>query len=58
MIFEIPKEAILNGMVHQLTSFFSISTDEINIINASSEDVFRRCDICFSNNNISFYILL
>ena len=55
MIFETTKEAIIKGMIHQLTSFFSISTDEINIINASSDDVFRRCDICFSKNKNKYY---
>ena len=55
MIFELPKEAIIKQMVHQLTSFFSISTEEINTINSLSDEVYKRCDICFSKNRSKYY---
>lgn len=55
MIFEIPKEAIVKGMIHQLKSFFSISANEINIINTLSEDVLDRCNHCFSKNENKYY---
>ena len=55
MIFEIPKEDIIKGLIRQLTSFFSISTEEINTINSLSDEVFERCDICFSKNENKYY---
>ena len=55
MKFEILKEDIIKGMIKQLTSFFNISEDEITIINSLSDEVFKRCEFCFSNNNIDKY---
>jgi serine O-acetyltransferase len=55
MIFEIPKEDILKGMIRQLTSFFSVSEDEVNVLNSLSEAVFKRCEINFSKNNNKYY---
>ena len=42
-------------MIKQLTSFFSISANEINILNTLSEDVFQRCDHCFLKNTNKYY---
>ena len=55
MIFEIPKKEVVKEMIKQLSSFFSISTAEVNIINTLSEDVFQRCDVCFSQNKNKYY---
>ena len=55
MIFEISKEEIIKGMIKQLTSFFSISANEINILNTLSEDVFQRCEYNFSKNENKYY---
>lgn len=55
MIFEIPKEDILKGLISQLTSFFSVSEDEVNVLNSLSESVFTRCEINFSKNNNKYY---
>lgn len=55
MIFEIPKEDILKGLINQLTSFFSVSEEEINVLNSLSETVFERCEINFSKNNNKYY---
>ncbi len=56
MIFEIPKEAILEIMVGQIASFFSITADEIETINGLSDEVFERCDHCFSKNDNKYYV--
>lgn len=55
MIFEIPKEDILKGLIRQLTSFFSITNDEIKDIESLSDIVFMRCEICFSKNDNKYY---
>jgi len=55
MIFEISKEAILKLMISQISSFFSISTEEIETINILSDEVFGRCDRCFSKNKNKYY---
>jgi len=55
MIFEIPKEAILKVMIGQISSFFSVTADEINIINTLSDEVFERCERCFSKNANKYY---
>ena len=55
MVFEIPKNAIIKVMIGQISSFFSISTEEINTINSLSDEVFERCDICFSKNENKYY---
>ncbi|MDC1379317.1 transferase, partial [Algibacter sp.] len=55
MIFEISKEDILKGMTRQLTSFFTISENEIDFINKISETVFERCELCFSKNENKYY---
>tara|TARA_R110002096_G_scaffold229836_1_gene419454 strand:- start:11939 stop:12568 length:630 start_codon:yes stop_codon:yes gene_type:complete len=55
MIFEISKEDIIKGMIRQLTSFFTISANEINYISTISEVVFKRCELCFSNNENKYY---
>ncbi|WP_415375226.1 transferase [Patiriisocius sp. Uisw_017] len=55
MIFEIPKEDILKGLINQLTSFFSISNSEINTINSLAETVFKRCEFSFLKNKNKYY---
>ncbi len=55
MKFEIIKEDIINGMIRQLKSFFAISDDEIKIINSLSEDVIKRCKVCFSESRNKYY---
>ena len=55
MVFEIPKDAIIKVMIGQISSFFSISTEEINTINSLSDEVFERCDNCFSKNENKYY---
>ena len=55
MVLEIPKKAIIEGLIRQLSGFFSLSVDEINLISSLSEEVFQRCDICFSKNKNKYY---
>ena len=55
MLFEISKEAILQGLNKQLSSFFSISDDEVKEIAFLSETVLKRCEICFSENRNKYY---
>jgi serine O-acetyltransferase len=55
VIFEIPKEAILKVLIGQLSSFFGIDSDEISTINTLSDEVFERCDHCFSKNDNKYY---
>lgn len=55
MIIEIPKGDILKGLVRQLTSFFSISDNEIHIIKSLGETVFERCEFSFSKNENKYY---
>jgi serine O-acetyltransferase len=55
MIFEIPKDAILKVLIGQISSFFSITAAELNTINELSDEVFERCDICFSKNENKYY---
>jgi serine O-acetyltransferase len=55
MIFEIPKDAVLKVMIGQISSFFSITTDEVATINTLSDEVFGRCDRCFSKNENKYY---
>jgi serine O-acetyltransferase len=55
MLFEIPKEDIIKGLLRQLNSFFSISMDEISVIYSVSETVFNRCEKNFSNNENKYY---
>ena len=55
MIFEIPKKEILKNLVRQLTSYFSISDEEIQLLEDLSDGVFTRCAVCFSENNNKYY---
>jgi len=55
MRFEIPKEDIIKGLIRQLTSFFSISAAEKEVIHALSENVLKRCEYNFSNNENKYY---
>lgn len=55
MIFEIEKEGILEGLIRQLNSFFSISDIEIKVLNSLIEVVFERCEFNFSKNNNKYY---
>lgn len=55
MLFEIPKEDILKGLIRQLNSFFSLSDAEINVINAIGDNVFERCEYNFSKNENKYY---
>ncbi len=55
MIFEIPKEDIIEGLLRQLRSFFSLSDDEIESIKSFSDTVFERCEFCFSKNQNKYY---
>ncbi|MFT5890070.1 MAG: serine O-acetyltransferase [Dokdonia sp.] len=55
MIFEIPKEDILKGLIRQLTSFFSISDTEIDELHALNDMVFQRCEYNFSKNENKYY---
>ena len=55
MIFEISKEDVIKGMIRQLTSFFSITSSEIDVINLLSDNVFQRCNLCFSKNKNKYY---
>lgn len=55
MKFEIIKEDIIIGMIRQLKSFFAVSNDEIKIINSLSEDVIKRCKVCFSESRNKYY---
>jgi serine O-acetyltransferase len=55
MIFELKKEIIIKGLIKQLSSFFDLSDNEINSINALSEKVFQRCENCFTNTKNKYY---
>jgi len=55
MLFEISKDKIIKQLIRQLKSFFSISDDEIKVFESLSDEVFERCDICFSNNENKYY---
>jgi serine O-acetyltransferase len=55
MIFEIPKKAIIKGVIRQLNSFFSISADEISVIDSLSGIVFQRCEYNFLKNENKYY---
>lgn len=55
MIFEIPKEDILKGLIRQLNAFFGVSNTEIKAINSLGETVFQRCEYNFSKNENKYY---
>lgn len=55
MQFEIPKKQILESLIRQLRSFFSISDQEIQIIETLSPKVLERCAICFSKTENKYY---
>lgn len=55
MLFEISKEAILQGLNNQLSSFFPISEDESKQMESLSEVVFKRCETCFLENKNKYY---
>jgi serine O-acetyltransferase len=55
MIFEIPKEDILKGLIRQLNSFFSVSDAEVSVINSLGNKVFDRCEYNFSKNENKYY---
>ena len=55
MLFEIQKEDIIGGLVRQLTSFFSMSDNEIDILNSLAQTVFNRCEFSFLENKNKYY---
>ncbi len=55
MLFETSREAILQGLNNQLSSFFTISKDETRQMELLSELVFKRCEICFLGNTNKYY---
>lgn len=55
MTIEISKDATIRGLIRQLTGFFELSVNEIDILRSLSEEVFQRCNICFSKNNNKYY---
>lgn len=55
MILEIPKEEIVKGLVRQLNSFFSVSAEEMALIDLFKEEVFKRCEINFAGNDNKYY---
>ena len=46
---------IIKQLIQQLKSFFSISDDEIRVFESLSDEVFERCNICFSKNENKYY---
>lgn len=55
MKLEIEKESILNGINRQLSSFFSISDEEISVMQFLIEDVLSRCERCFSKSTNKYF---
>jgi serine O-acetyltransferase len=55
MKFEIEKSEILNGLIRQLKSFFSISDEEIDLLRSLMDNVLFRCECCFSKNENKYY---
>lgn len=55
MVLEIPKDAILKIMIGQISSFFSISANEVHTLNILSDEVFERCKLCFSKTENKYY---
>jgi serine O-acetyltransferase len=55
MNFEISKEEIIGNLIKQLESFFTVSTEEVEILRSVSEKTFERCSYCFSKNPNKYY---
>jgi serine O-acetyltransferase len=55
MKLEISKEQTIEGLVNQLKSFFIITNNEIDLITSISEQVFNRCEYCFSKTLNKYY---
>lgn len=55
MVFEIPREDVLNGLLRQLNALFSVSDAEANVVRALGEKVFQRCAYNFSKNDNKYY---
>lgn len=55
MIFAIIKEEIIEGLINQLKSFFSITNEEIELLNSLGKEVFDRSEYCFSKNLNKYY---
>lgn len=55
MILEIKKEEILNGIIRQLNSFFSVPGREIETLGEVIDEVLRRCEFCFSKSENKYY---
>jgi serine O-acetyltransferase len=55
MKFEILKENIIDGLIKQLSSFFDMPKDEIDIVKEVSEETFQRCEYCFAKNSNKYF---
>jgi serine O-acetyltransferase len=55
MKFEILKENIIDGLIKQLSSFFDMPKDEIDILKMVSEETFERCEYCFSKISNKYF---
>ena len=53
MLFEIPKEDILKGLIRQLNALFSVSDTEMNVISSLEKTVFQRCEYNFLKTKIN-----
>lgn len=55
MILEIARSEIIKGLIKQLTSFFSISDDEMKCLEANLQETLSRSEFCFSKSSNKYY---
>ena len=55
MIMAINKTEICEGLQRQLQSFFAVTPEELQIINAMVDEVLERCKFCFAATPNKYY---
>jgi len=55
MLFEIPKDDIIKGLIRQLQSYFDLTGAEVDMLYTCGDTVFQRCSFNFSNNDNKYY---
>lgn len=58
MIFEIPKQSVLELLIKQLKNFFPVKAEEVSIIYDISDLVFNKCEENFKNSPAKYYYLV
>lgn len=51
----IPKEQILTNLYKQIDSFFSISTEEKDMLAYFIDEALSKCEVCFANTNNKYF---